>query len=61
MATFAAGLAFLAPAFLATFFTTFFLAGAFLALLADLDFVAFLALLGMVRILPSREPKRKHT
>jgi len=60
MATFAADLAFLAPAFLATFFaTTFFLTGAFLALLADLDFVTFLALLGMVGILPSRGPKRK--
>jgi hypothetical protein len=32
-----------------------------LALLADLDFVAFLALIGMVGILPSREPKRKYT
>jgi hypothetical protein len=46
-------LRFFATDFLATFFlATFFLAGAFLALVADLDFVAFLALLGMGRILP---------
>jgi hypothetical protein len=56
-----AGLAFLAPAFFATFLTTFlagflaaatFLAGAFLALVADLALVAFFAL-GMAHILPS--------
>ncbi len=56
---------FLAPAFLAAFLTTFlaaflatfFLAGAFLDLGAFL--VAFLALVGMGRILPPAEPRRK--
>ena len=58
-----AGLAFLAPAFLATFLAGFFtaatfLAGAFLALVADLALVAFFAL-GMAHILPLCGPACK--
>jgi hypothetical protein len=60
-------LAFFAPAFLAGFFTeaTFFLAGAFLALViffalvAGLDLVVFFALVGMVHILPVYGRARK--
>ena len=61
MAILPAGLLFFAPAlgpalltvFLITFLaTTFFLAGAFLALVADLALVDFFALIGMAHILP---------
>ena len=53
MDPFEAGLAFFAPAFLTGFLAaaTFFLAGAFLALVAVLALVAFFAL-GMAHILP---------
>jgi hypothetical protein len=51
---------FLAPTFLTTFLaTTFFLAGAFLPLRVPLLLIAFLLLVGMVRILPSARPARK--
>lgn len=53
---------FLAPPFLTTFLAiTFFLAGAFLALVTVFFLVAFLALVGMAHILPLAWRVRKIT